>query len=247
MKVNTKEPEWFQRWFNEDYAELYSHRDLKQACNQVQVCVSHANIKKRDLILDLACGSGRHLAAWRSLGYRAIGVDLSHVLLGQSKKAGHKVAQVDMRHLPFGSGVFSLVTSFFSSYGYFKTAEEDAQVLRGVYNILLPSGWFYLDLANKVPIVNGLIPRDEKILDNGRVIQQRKMQGSVVVKRIELIKAHHTPRLFEERLRLYTLEEIKAACISHGFTIHSVLGDEAGNVYESELSPRMSLLLRKPA
>jgi SAM-dependent methyltransferase len=39
----------------------------------------------------------------------------------------------DMRHLPFTDGSFDLVTSFFTSFGYFDSDDEDVKVLaRGV-------------------------------------------------------------------------------------------------------------------
>jgi malonyl-CoA O-methyltransferase len=61
-------------------------------------------------VLDLACGSGRYLAALagRGAGYLA-GLDLSREMLHRAAPLGRPLAQGDLRRLPFAAQSFDLV------------------------------------------------------------------------------------------------------------------------------------------
>jgi trans-aconitate methyltransferase len=58
--MKTEETEWFESWFGEDYVALYPHRNEAEAERVVALIAD--NVRDRDvgLVLDLACGPGRH-------------------------------------------------------------------------------------------------------------------------------------------------------------------------------------------
>src|SRR5699024_1650708 len=124
---------------------LYAHRDEDEAERHVDFVVAHLPASPR-AVLDLACGGGRHTAALRRRGYRALGVDLSLVLLAHSPSLP-RVA-VDMRRLPFSDRSFDWVLNFFTSFGYFDDEEENFRVLAEMARTLSPGGGFLLDLLN---------------------------------------------------------------------------------------------------
>ena len=74
-------------------------------------------------------------------------------LLRDARAAGQPVARADMRHVPFRSAGFDLVTSFFTSFGYFATFDEDVEALAQMVSLLKPGGHLFLDLINKPHLV----------------------------------------------------------------------------------------------
>lgn len=258
---------WFRRWFGDSYKNLYPHRDEREARDQVTCLLRSLPVTPEWRILDVGCGQGRHLHALRAKGFRALGLDLSAPLLLDARKRGISVARGDMRKLPFPRASFDLVTSFFTSFGYFATFEEDVEALAQFASVLKPGGHLFLDLPNKEHLVRNLVPMDRKQAGGAEVIQRRRMEGSVVVKEIEIHRggavagggasgagaqgsvAEGGPSVerHEERVRLYTAEELAAPAARLGLTEASVFGDECFCSYHPEKSPRMSILFRKSA
>ena len=91
---------WYQEWFGEEYLELYAHRDDEEARRQVAFFREHAG-RVDGVVLDLACGTGRHLTELNAEGYDAVGCDLSFTLLrtGIDEYGPLPVARADMRAL----------------------------------------------------------------------------------------------------------------------------------------------------
>ncbi len=246
-------PEWFQRWFGDEYKRLYPHRDGRQAASQTEallasvqrfrpVASSHPPLS----VLDVGCGAGRHLASLRAhAGVRAVGVDLSRVLLGDARGLGLAVARADMRRLPFADERFDLVASFFTSFGYFATAAEDAATLREFTRVTRPGGFLFLDLPNKAVVVRGLVPADAATLPGRRVEMTRTVEGDVVVKRIVIVFDDGETEYHEERVRLYDLPTLEPLFARLGVEVAGVTGDEHGAPFDAVSSPRMSLLLRR--
>lgn len=257
-------PEWFQRWFGDDYKRLYPHRDATQAAAQTDALLAavhrlHAASAATPAspataavgaaplsVLDIGCGAGRHLAALRArAGVRAVGIDLSPVLLRDARGSGLAVARADMRRLPFADARFDVVASFFTSFGYFATADEDAAALREFVRVTRPGGVLFLDLPNRQAVVRGLVPADTATLPGRRVDMTRTLEGDVVVKRIVIVSDDGETACHEERVRLYELAALAPVFARAGVDIVGMMGDEHGAPFDPAASPRMSLLLRR--
>src|SRR5882762_2307027 len=108
---------WFQEWFGEEYLELYSNRDATEAKQQVAFFKRQCG-HVTNAVLDLACGTGRHITELQQAGYRAVGCDLSLTLLraGIDEYGGMPLIRADMRTLPFCTGTLGALVSFFTSF-----------------------------------------------------------------------------------------------------------------------------------
>ncbi|HEV2130703.1 MAG TPA: class I SAM-dependent methyltransferase [Longimicrobiaceae bacterium] len=226
----TKTP-WYARWFGEEYLKVYPHRDQREARRAVQMVLAHTGAAEGGRVLDLACGTGRHLNELLACGLEAVGLDLSLPLLQRANPAGLSVVRGDMRDLPFSGGSFALVTSFFTSFGYFADPADDLRVLVEVRRVLRDDGAFALDFLNAARVRAELRPSDEHEIRGVRVVQFRSLVegGRYVEKRIEIHDpADQLPRTFFERVRLYAPAELQRLLEERGLhTTHS-FGDYEG-------------------
>ena len=224
--------DWFEEWFGQEYLQLYPHRDESEAECAVDLVVRAVKLPAGTPALDLACGAGRHVQHLRDAGLQAFGLDLSPELLRVARaEDGLPVVRGDMRHLPVGSGRLGLVTSFFTSFGYFPDPADDEHVLAEVRRVLAPGGFFAVDFLNADRVRAGLRPRDEVEVGSRHVVQTRTLVegGTVVEKRIEIFDAGRArPRVFHERVRLYTAEDLAILMIRNALEPVETFGDYAG-------------------
>jgi SAM-dependent methyltransferase len=226
---------WFQEWFGEDYLELYSYRDEHEARQQVAFFKEHCGSVHGPL-LDLACGKGRHIAELRAEGYHAFGCDLSFILLrtGRAEYGPLPVTRADMRSLPFCTSSFAGLVSFFTSFGYFATEEENVTVVHEMARVLEKGAVFLFDYLN--------VHRElEKMV-------QREMQGEVQLERwFDPADRSFNKRItigqkrYLERVRGYDLDEISMMFTTAGLAIRAVFGDFLGAPFEMT-SPRLILV-----
>jgi SAM-dependent methyltransferase len=237
--------EWFAEWFGEEYLTLYGHRDDDEAREAVDLVVAHAGVGPGEPVLDLACGAGRHVARLREAGLRAFGLDLSAVLLRVTRAQGLPCVRADMRALPFAPGSLGMVTSFFTSFGYFDDPDDDGRVLAEVARVLRPGGVLAVDYLNADAVRADLRPRTEEDAAGRRVVQTRTLAdgGTVVEKRIEIHEGEGAPRTFLERVRLYDADELRALLAAHGIETVRTFGDYSGGP-PSPAAPRVILIGR---
>ena len=233
MSGSSDAPEWYRDWFGEEYLALYPHRDAEEARAAVELLLKALG-RPRGWILDLACGAGRHMDELAERGLAVVGLDLSRTLLreARSRSQHHLLVQGDMRHLPFRDGSFEVVANFFTSFGYFAGPEEDSAVLAEIRRVLRPGGGFMLDFLNAQRVRGSLVPRDERSVNDRRVVQERRLEedGSVVVKQISVFdpETDKPPRTYFERVRLYGPVELETMLRAAGLESQTTFGDYSG-------------------
>jgi SAM-dependent methyltransferase len=237
---------WYKDWFGEEYLELYAHRDEPEAELHADFVERYLGERCPHAVLDLACGAGRHTAALRRRGYRALGVDLSLTLLAHM--AGLPKVAGDMRRLPFRAGSFDWVLSFFTSFGYFEQERENFQVLEEIVRILAPGGRFLVDLMNPATVLAYLNPREIQALDGREVEIERWFDAGKtrVNKRIIVRSPAGSPRTFLESVRLYQPDEVIIGLRWAGLEVDHLFGNFHGDLYERD-SERLILIGSKPA
>jgi SAM-dependent methyltransferase len=221
---------WYQEWFGEEYLELYSHRDENEARQQVAFFQEQAGPISGP-VLDLACGTGRHIQELQSLGYHAVGCDLSYTLLrtGVRDYGAMPVTRADMRHLPFCDRVFAGLVNFFTSFGYFSTEDENLQVVREMGRVLNAGAVFLFDYLNVHRELETLVQRETRTTPLGDVFIERWYDRSdrSINKRMTIGQ-----KRWLERVRGYDLDEISAMFASCNLTIRSSFGDFDGSPFD---------------
>ena len=248
---------WYEAWFKDaNYSVVYAHRDEDEAEYLLDLIERVTGKQRARSILDLGCGSGRHAISLARRGYADVtAVDLSPTLLEEARsnaKEAHvsvKFVEQDMRDLN-SEDKYDLVLNLFTSFGYFALDEENAKVIHSVAKALKPFGMFILDFFNAQWVRTHLVARDERILADGRRLEQtRWLENGRVEKRlllrgspigVEATEAHE----FFESVRLFDLEDFKRMFDAAGLSLVETFGSYSGSPFDAERSPRLIMFVK---
>ncbi len=240
-------PPWYELAFGELYPAIYSHRDDASARREILALARTLGLEHGEgagqgglRVLDVCCGDGRHAVALAALGLEVWGVDLSARLLARARRRRAlrgRLAQADIRALPFASGAFDLAVNLFTSFGYFEEDAENDRALREMARVVRPGGRLALDHMNRETALRRLRPRDEIRRDGLRILQTREAREGRILKRIEVFheETGKVSRIVEN-VRLYTPAEMQAMFERAGFETPRLYGayDGAPLAPESE-------------
>ncbi len=134
-----------------DEMGIYWAEIADQSSTQNQIQFIKDTLKGNGLVLDLACGTGRHSIPLIKEGYDMVGLDVSLNLLRLAKNRWRSVqlVRVDMRCLPFKAGAFSASVSMDTSLGPLPSEQDDLQSLRELQEALSQGGNFIVDVFNR--------------------------------------------------------------------------------------------------
>jgi len=130
------------------YDLIYSGKNYKEESAKIDRLIKKYKKSKGKKLLDVACGSGKHLQYF-SKKYSCTGIDLNKEILDESKKRLKKVKfkQKDMINFKLNQK-FDIITCLFSSIGYVKTYDNLKKSLKNFYThlnkggIILIQPWF---------------------------------------------------------------------------------------------------------
>ena len=239
---------WFARAFDRFWLRLYAHRDDAEAAAHAPALMKLLGVGPGQGVLDVACGAGRYARALANRGVRVTGVDLSDELLEVARERSPLLPgkpdyfRCDIRKLPFARQ-FDGAISMFTSFGYFDRREDDVAVFRGVHRALKRGRHLVLDFLNEAYVRANLVV--EETTEDGalRIHSERRIAdgpfGPCVFKRLKAtdVLSGNVEVQFEERVRLYTPDEVDALLTEAGFTpVGERLGDLDGAPFNAQAS-----------
>jgi len=241
---------WFETAFGPLYSEIYQHRDEDEAELAVAMLLSRGALEGP--VLDIGCGTGRHLVPLEKEGVAGIGLDLSsHLLLEAATRAPGALVRGDMRQLPFRDASFGSALSMFTTFGYFADAAENRRVLKEAARVVRPGGRLAIDYFNAVRTVADLTPESTRFVGRYDVVERRTVardeRGERLVKTIDVFEGSKRIDQLREEVRIYQPAELAEAIASAGWTDLVHLGDYQGNDFDETVSPRLIILARRGA
>jgi len=210
---------------------LKEHRNyfsLEQLNKDINFIIDVLNLKKKDKILDLACGHGRHTIELKQRGFDIDGLDFSDYLLKKAKNfAQHEQLQINF----FKQDIHNInikikydkIFLFFSEFGLFNADK----VLNNIFKILKTNGLFLLDCDNLFRLIQYLIKHPEspyKFDFNNMELKDKQKNGQGV--------------------RYYTVPELENLFKNNGFKVMSIYGGYAKNTLDMN-SKRMIVVGKK--
>lgn len=251
--------------FSETYSELYDLlHDNKNYASEVETVFSLV-LKDRGTppksVIDLACGTGRHLVKFAQLGLQIHGNDISSGMISRTENrlldAGVKtynltnspMQSVVARSDDSGEG-FELATAFYTALGYLVEPSELDNFFRHMTTVLIPGGYLFCDLWNGHKMAREFSPSRTRQAENATTKVTRvssvthvPAQNSLNVSfKFEVQnKTNSTIEYFEEThlVRYHTVPEIENILKAHGFELVSIgpffddakLAEDAWNFY----------------
>lgn len=202
-----------------------------------EFCVEVLNLRPRDRVLDVACGSGSHSIQLAKLGMHVTGFDISGTLIGIAERSSQEVGanvefyRGDMREIKFNKQ-FQAAVILSHSFGFFNH-DENRHVLRLVYESLAPKGSLFLDLMNpyNLPRVQRTWTRVEGgyLLSEPHVVDAqagmlRGRPATFIDEEKGRIVLMNEDAMANNDIRLYTAHEIDGLLREVGFTKTQMYG-----------------------
>lgn len=165
--------DWVEQFFDgpfyaQDYAQVAG--DTERTQKEAEFIRTQLELQPADYVLDLACGSGRHVLALAPHVGKILGLDRTATMIDLARDSAaaagvENVAfeQQDMRELGYDSE-FDAAYNYFTAWGYYDD-ETNFDVLRRVLRVLKPGGRFLMEFLNLVAVLRRFRPRDWNWID----------------------------------------------------------------------------------
>ncbi len=239
--------EWFGTWFDSEYYHLlYKDRNYAEAEAFMAKLSDYLKPTKDQLVLDLACGKGRHSIQLNKLGVTVDGCDYSLNSINYAKKYENATLHFythDMRHpLPKR---YAIILNLFTSFGYFDTDEEHFKTLQNIFNGLLPNGIFILDFMNVDVITKNLVSRETQTKEGIEFHIKREVDDNTIVKHIAFESEQEQWHYYKEKVAVLDYAKLTQMMKEIGFTIQDTFGDYMLHPFNINTSQRLILVLKK--
>jgi len=231
---------WYRSAFGARYLQVYAHRNDAEADRALDVTFGASELEGAT-VLDLACGAGRYLQSLSRRGARPLGLDLSPELLAEARSGlDLPLVRADMRHIPLADTSVDITLSMFTSFGYFEDDADHGRLALEMGRVTRHR--IAVDVPNPVTLRRELVAESRREVDGLLVRETRWLETSPlrVCKSMELVDSLHEDRTerYEERVRLFTPDELLALFAAAGFRSDRILGDYTGAVFDPDSSPR---------
>jgi SAM-dependent methyltransferase len=149
------------------YDLLYKDKDYQKEAKYIDSLILKYSMKqKSDLsLLDLACGTGKHLFELSGLGYQSLmGSDISSAMIQVAvEQAKTQDKAIEFHNYSFQesnqiSGSFDIILSMFSAVNYLTDIKDQERTFRNIYNLLNDKGLFIFDYWNGYAVVRDYSP-----------------------------------------------------------------------------------------
>lgn len=135
----------------EIYDKVMSHVNYKMWAEHVNNLFQFSDINISH-ILDISCGTGKHIKFLQSRKRKIIGADLSLAMLKASNKNVAKDAKLianDARFIAFKKDSFDAILMLYDSVNYMLTTRDVERLLLEVYRVIKPGGLFLFDFVTQ--------------------------------------------------------------------------------------------------
>lgn len=240
---------WFHNWFNSPfYHILYKKRDEEEAEHFIDNLCSYLKPQADARMLDIACGRGRHAIYLNKKEYDVTGIDLSFGSIKFAQQFENKRLHFlvhDMRYA-FYINYFDFAFNLFTSFGYFETDREHINALKAFRKSLKKDGVLVLDYMNSQKIINHLVERETKEIDDITFHICRTVENGKIVKTIDF---EHKKKQFyyKEEVKDYKLADFEKLFEAAGLTITETFGDYELRPFDVNQSDRLIFICKKAA
>jgi SAM-dependent methyltransferase len=210
---------------------------------EVQFLTGALDLPEGARIVDVGCGTGRHVRALAAAGFWCVGVDISHGLLAHAARPDSRggdratgpsrasYVRADARALPLLDGCADAVLSLCQG-GFGITPGGDVRVLAELARVLRPGGRLALTAFSLAFAVRHMAPEDHLDLSRGIVHTPAEVRG-----------ADDERRHFDLWTTCYTPGHLRTLVETVGLELEEISGIEPGQYGHTQPSVRHPELL----
>jgi SAM-dependent methyltransferase len=249
--MQMEQKEWYKHWFNSPYYHLlYEDRNEMEAAIFIDLLLQHLKPKDRSLMLDIACGKGRHSLQLAKKGYQVTGIDISPESIKAAQLQAGESAEFfihDMR-VPFRVNYYDYAFNFFTSFGYFDTEREHINAIHNMMLSLKRNGILVIDYLNPEYIIQHLESTSEVQHGHIHFLIERKYDDAFFYKTITVKDPQQDkPLIFTEKVAKFNLDTFEKMFKINGLSTIEVFGDYQLTSFDPLSSPRMIMIAKKQA
>ena len=238
--------DWFTDWFNSPYYHtLYKERDKKEAEIFIDNLIAYLKIPKGSKIIDIACGKGRHAKYFNEKNMDVLGIDLSPNSIKSANKYSNNTLKYvihDMREV-VKMNYFDVATNIFTSFGYFEKEEDQQKAIISMANNLKNEGVLIIDFMNVNKVINNLVLKEKKRIDNITFNIERRIKNNHIIKEIKIIDQKNE-HFFQEKVKVITLNDFSNLINNAGMKIINTFGNYNLENYNESSSDRLILICK---
>lgn len=189
---------------------------FNQAKKEVDWVVSSTKLAKGSEVIDVGCGSGRHLRAFLDHNFICKGIDLSKSCIQLAKKKCPEISS-DLFEDDFlnfkknNNKLYDLVFASGATIGYSDEDSVNRDYVLALFSIVKPSGYLVMDFLNSKWAESQFKNRvsfwsetsDYYILDD-----RKYEKGFLLSKKIFVDKKSGQIRIYEDKVRCYSPDEL---------------------------------------
>jgi SAM-dependent methyltransferase len=210
--MSTRQFDTYARFYN----LLYKDKNYKKEATYIHELISRHYSKKQSVLtlLDLACGTGKHLFELSDLGYAHLsGSDIAKAMIDVARQNAQQAEKrIDFYNYSFQEahnipGKFDIVISMFSAVNYITSFTDQLKTFRNIYQLLEEGGIFMFDYWNGNAVVRDYSPV--------KVLRKQDKEAEIIRisnTEIDLIRQHATVKFncqyFEGQQRIDEFEEV---------------------------------------
>ncbi len=238
---------WFANWFDSPYYHLlYKNRDDKEAQSFIDNLICRLKIPKKSMILDIACGKGRHSIYFNKRGMKVEGIDLSHNSINIAKKEENTTLNFsvyDMRKV-FKKDTFDIIVNLFTSFGYFKKNKDEQTAITAMALSLKQEGTLIIDFMNTKKVIKNLVESERKEVDGVNFNIKRSIRNNYIIKDI-IFSDNGNNYQFQEKVKALTLDDFSKLISHAGLKIIDIFGDYRLKDFNALTSERLIIICKK--
>lgn len=231
------------------YDCMFSPEDFQQADEQIESLLQMVGYMP-DRVLDLASGPGRHSLPLAERGCHVTAVDSSAFLLSQLRarlrdELAVETVRKDMREFA-RPGSFDLITSMWTSFGYFDSEQDNLDLLTRCFDNLDDNGVLIIDTVGKEYLLRELQPVHCREYDSGRLLIERPVLNEAMTRiHIQwLLIDGDTVKRKEFSHSIYSGVELQDRLNAAGFRDVVLYGDWQAGAYDID-AERLIAVARK--
>jgi ubiquinone/menaquinone biosynthesis C-methylase UbiE len=233
---------WYHLSFDALYPVVYAHRTVEAARPESLFSIRETGLRPADFVLDLCCGSGRHMHHLLEVTPHVVGLDYSSHMLEMAEDllgTRARLVRADMCCQPF-TEAFDVVVNYFTSFGYFSTYEANQSVLRGIARILRPGGRFFIDYLSRAWTERHLQEDSRRSVMGFEIHEHRWIDHDAHRINKTTVVARNGQQLSDagESVQLFSADEFRKMLSGAGLRVDKLYGDYDGAPHDDS-QPRM--------